>query len=149
MQKRTIILIVFLVLIALALILPYTMGGKAILSFWKFGHQNSCSDGDEGNAITVFGQTSGYLNNIAYSHGDTCVLGTDITEYYCSGVYEQSQLQSCGTSGYVRNNYCLNGNVYKDYKSYYCENGACNVNTANLIQQDCLQHGCTNGACNS
>ncbi len=109
---------------------------------------NSCSDSDGGNVIGVFGTASGYYNGLQYSSNDYCISSGTIKEYYCSGNLESSQQQSCGTDGYAGSNYCLSGNVYRDYKDYYCSDGACSSTTTPTLQQAC-QYGCANGVCSS
>ncbi|MEM7819334.1 MAG: hypothetical protein QXD48_00715 [Candidatus Aenigmatarchaeota archaeon] len=97
----------------------------------------SCSDTDGGNVINVFGTVSGYYNRIRYSYSDYCVdLGT-IMEYYCVDNYAQSQQQSCGTDGYISGGYCLNNSIFRDYKDYYCTNGACSYSIYPIYQYNC------------
>ncbi len=110
------------------------------------GEPDSCNDTDGGNVITVFGTTSGYLDGSPYSNDDYCVDVSNIMEYYCSGDYEQSQQQSCGTDGYVGDNYCLNGSVYRDYRDYSCSSGECGYTDTPILQEEC-DYGCTNGEC--
>ncbi|UCC91878.1 MAG: hypothetical protein JSV39_01235 [Candidatus Aenigmatarchaeota archaeon] len=110
------------------------------------GHCDSCSDTDGGNVITVFGTTSGYLNETNYSHDDYCVDSGSIMEYYCVGDYEQSQQQSCGTDGYVGSNYCLNDSVYRDWRDYFCSSGECDYTDTPLLIEEC-EWGCTSGTC--
>lgn len=109
------------------------------------GYPDSCSDTDGGNVISIFGTTSGYFNNNPYSNDDYCVDAGNIMEYYCSGDYEQSQQQSCGTDGYG-SDYCQNGSVYRDYSDYYCSSGACYYSAIPELVEECY-YGCTNGTC--
>ena len=112
------------------------------------GYPDSCSDTDGGNFITIFGTASGYLNNSWYSDPDSCTDASNVMEYYCSGAYKQSQQQSCGTDGYTGGNYCMGGDVYRDYTNYYCSSGACGSNTSAVLQQDCVTgQYCSSGAC--
>ena len=98
---------------------------------------DSCSDTDGGNIITLFGTASGYLNSSYYSDSDYCVDSGNIMEYFCSGIYEQSQQQSCGSDGYG-SAYCSAGNtIYKDYTDYFCGSGACDSNITSVFQEDC------------
>lgn len=59
----------------------------------------------------------------------------------------------CGTSGYVGNNFCSGNAVYKNYKTYTCNNpGAtnsyCSNSTAQQLQSTCAANQtCSNGAC--
>ncbi len=75
------------------------------------GYPDSCSDTDGGNVVSVFGTASGYYNNAPYSNSDACVDPSNIVEYYCNGVYETSQQQSCGTDSYGPS-YCSADNIY-------------------------------------
>lgn len=100
------------------------------------GYPDSCSDTDGGNVIMIFGTTSGYYNDEYYSDDDYCVDSGNIMEYYCSGDYEQSQQQSCGSDGYG-SPYCSGNDIYKDYTDYYCLSGYCDSNTTPTFQEDC------------
>ena len=111
------------------------------------GEPDSCSDTDGGNVITVFGTTSGYYNNSQYSNDDYCVDSSNIMEYYCSGDYEQSSQQSCGTDFYG-SNYCINSSVYRDYTDYSCSSGECDYTITPEWVEDC-DYGCTDGTCDS
>ncbi|MEM7815932.1 MAG: hypothetical protein QXN71_02320 [Candidatus Aenigmatarchaeota archaeon] len=107
---------------------------------------NSCSDSDGGIVPSVFGAVSGYYKNKPYFNSDYCVSSEVVMEYYCTDKYKSSVQQNCGTDGYIGNNYCLNGDVYRNYVDYYCANGACGSNITQILQQDCL-YGCINGTC--
>jgi len=77
------------------------------------------------------------LNNSWYSNDDYCVDGGTILEYYCSGDYEQSQQQSCGTDGYG-SYYCQTGEeIWSDYTDYFCNGGECNSSVTPEFQEDC------------
>jgi len=106
-----------------------------------YSNPDSCSDTDGGNVITLFGTASGYLNNTPYSSNDYCVDSGNIMEYFCSGAYQQSQQQSCGTDGYTGSNYCVSDDVYKDYVDYFCASGECDSTTTPTLQQDCGTSG--------
>jgi hypothetical protein len=117
---------------------PTPAGGKA----------NSCSDTDGGIVVTVFGTVSGYFNKKPYSYSDTCVDSGTIKEYYCSGTLSQYTQQSCGTDGYTSGNYCMNGDVYRNYTDYFCGSGVCSSTTTPQLQQDCVTgQYCSSGAC--
>ncbi|MCK5283236.1 MAG: hypothetical protein KAK00_07545 [Nanoarchaeota archaeon] len=100
------------------------------------GHCDSCSDTDGGNVISVFGTASGYYNDVWYSDGDYCVDSSNILEYYCSGDYEQSSQQSCGTDGYG-SSYCIGNDIYQDLTDYFCASGECDSNVTPEFKQDC------------
>lgn len=103
------------------------------------GYPDSCSETDGGNVISVYGTTSGYYNNAAYSNNDYCVDSSNIMEYYCSGNYEQSAQQSCGTDGYG-SAYCGAGytnEIYIDFTDYFCTSGACDSTVTPSFQEDC------------
>jgi len=100
------------------------------------GYPDSCGDTDDGNVITVFGTASGYLNNSPYSNDDYCVDSSNIMEYYCSGDYEQSQQQSCGTDFYGEP-YCSGNDIYKYMTDYFCASGECDSDVTPVFQEDC------------
>lgn len=146
----------FLTIAALG-ILVMTMTLPISLGASRSGKQDSCSDTDEGNVITVFGTVSGYYNKLPYSYSDYCVDSGSINEYYCVGTHQQSQQQSCGTDGYVGNNYCKSGDVYRNYTDYYCsetvglpsDNGtfvSCDYCTPSWILNSTWSSCTTNGA---
>jgi len=112
------------------------------------GYVDSCAETDGGNVIAVFGTASGYYSNNPYSNNDYCVDTSDILEYYCSGAYQQSQQQSCGTDEYVGSNFCMSGDVYKNYTDYSCGSGTCSSGTSAVLQEDCVSgQYCNNGQC--
>jgi len=101
------------------------------------GYSDSCEDTDGGNYPFTFGTTSGYYNEIPYSNDDYCVDSSNIMEYYCSGDYEQSQQQSCGTDGYG-SPYCMaGGEIWQNFTDYSCASGECNLNITPTFQEDC------------
>jgi hypothetical protein len=96
----------------------------------------------------VFGTTSGYSGGAPYSHSDYCIGAGIVNEYYCSGTSEQSVNQSCGTDGYNGGNYCLSGDVYRNYTDYSCASGACSSSGSAVLQQDCVSgQYCSGGQC--
>jgi len=100
------------------------------------GYPDSCSDTDGGNFIFVFGTTSGYYNNNPYSNNDYCVDSSNVMEYYCSGDYEQSQQQNCGTDTYG-DSYCIANLVYENFTDYSCASGECDSDESAIFQEDC------------
>jgi hypothetical protein len=57
----------------------------------------------------------------------------------------------CGNNGYIGSNYCLSGNVYRDFKSFFCNNPGttssyCSNTINSLLIQTCA-YGCSNGEC--
>lgn len=111
------------------------------------GISDSCSDSDGGLVTTIQGTISGYLNNVSYNDDDYCVDSNNVMEYYCSGDYENNQQISCGTDNYT-NNYCYEGNVYRDYIDRFCSSGACDSSSTPELIEECY-YGCTNGECDS
>jgi hypothetical protein len=63
--------------------------------------------------------------------------------------------KECGTNSYVGDPYCGgDGNVYRDYQSFICENAGkcsavCNEQRDSLLWQNCGGLGCSNGECNT
>jgi hypothetical protein len=56
--------------------------------------------------------------------------------------------QDCGTNGYYGDPYCLEGNVYQNYKEYACISNSCSSSFVSQLKQSC-GYGCESGACNS
>jgi len=109
---------------------------------------NSCSDSDGGMIPETFGNVTGYLDNNYFSNSDYCVDSGNIAEYFCNGTSKQNQAQSCGTDNYVGNDYCLSGDVYRNYTDYSCGSGVCYSGTSAILQQDCVSgQSCSNGQC--
>ncbi|MFH1133543.1 MAG: hypothetical protein V1735_03570 [Nanoarchaeota archaeon] len=112
-----------------------------------YSHPDSCSDSDGGNTPLTFGTASGYYNDNPYSDDDYCVDTGNVMEYYCSGAYEQSQQQSCGTD-YYGSPYCVSGAVYKDFTDYSCASGACGSTTTPEFVETCTTpYVCSGGQC--
>ncbi len=109
---------------------------------------DSCSDTDGGYVTSVQGTVSGVLNGSTYSNTDSCIGSAVVSENYCVGTSKKTNLSSCGSDYYSGANYCLNGNVVRNYVDYYCASGACGVTTTPTVVQTCTS-GCTGGVCNS
>ena len=108
---------------------------------------DSCVDTD-GSNINVQGTVSGFSNGTQYVDTDSCSSGKSVFEYTCSNVTPVVTNISCGTNGFVGNNFCLNGNVTRNYTTNGCSAGACASTTAPMPVQRCY-FGCSNGACTS
>ena len=59
--------------------------------------------------------------------------------------------EDCGTDNYINENYCYDDDVYRDYRTYTCNNPGmqdayCSHEDTANIQEDC-PFGCENGAC--
>jgi hypothetical protein len=134
------IVIVGLVLVAFANAKPTATAARAV--------RYSCSDTDGGINLPVQGTVSGYYNKVPYSNTDSCVDSGNVLEYYCTGDYAYNSQNSCGTDGYQGSNYCLSGNIYRNYTDYSCATGACGSSITPMLQQTC-QYGCTAGTCNN
>ncbi len=128
-------ILVGILLVTVALATPANKGNK----------KDSCSDTDGGIVPNTVGTTSGYYNRLLYSHADFCTDAATVKEYYCSGAYEQSIQQGCGTDSSFDS--CQGGNVYTNSTDYFCSSGACGVSNTATIKQVC-SYGCTGGACN-
>jgi hypothetical protein len=70
----------------------------------------------------------------------------DETNYKC---VQCSKSSDCGTDGYVGDNYCSDGDVYRNYKTFSCSSGTCSSSTAPKLQDDCDNdyEKCSSGAC--
>ena len=108
---------------------------------------DSCSDTDGGIVTETFGTASGYLNETYYSDDDYCVDSSNIMEYYCTGNYEYSTQESCGTDFYGAN-YCYNDDVYHDFTDFFCSSGACDSSVTPVLVEDCTgEEVCVSGEC--
>ena len=59
--------------------------------------------------------------------------------------------EDCGTDGYINGDYCYEGDVYRDYRTYTCNNPGtqdayCSHEDTGMKQEDC-DYGCENGEC--
>ena len=57
----------------------------------------------------------------------------------------------CGTDGYINGDYCYEGDVYRDYRTYTCNNPGtqdayCSHEDTGVKQEDC-DYGCEDGVC--
>jgi len=59
----------------------------------------------------------------------------------------------CGTNGFIGNPFCQNGDVYRTYRTYVCNNpgtpsSSCSTNTENRLATNCSStQTCSNGQC--
>ena len=106
---------------------------------------DSCVDTD-GNNINTQGTVSGFSNGTQYVDTDFCISSNSVNEYTCNGVIPQSVNLSCGTDGFVGDNYCLNDNVVRNYTAHFCSVGTCDSTISPVLINNC-SFGCTNGVC--
>ena len=82
-------------------------------------------------------------------------VGSYVSSPECGFFYYWKEVEDCGNpfTGYWSENYCKNGDVYKQRTniSKGCSNGACfsNRQIEETRVQDCEDKGCSNGLCNS
>jgi len=114
-------------------------------------------------ACTGVGQTC--QKSFSQSGSQTAFLsvtsGNQTLNTSCSVTVNQAQTitctnnSDCGTNAFVGSNYCQNGKVYRDYKTFTCNNpgtttSSCSESTAAQLQQTCATNqACTNGACSN
>ena len=55
--------------------------------------------------------------------------------------------ENCGTSGYTGSKYCIDNDVYQDYKTVTCDYQSCGSNTEGIYIEYCA-NGCVAGVCN-
>lgn len=108
---------------------------------------DSCVDTDGNNTATQ-GTVSGFLNNVQYSNNDTCSSNSSVTEFTCNSVIPVSNNISCGTDGFIGNNFCQGGNVFRNYTANFCTDGACGSSTTPVQIATCA-FGCTAGSCSA
>jgi len=113
-----------------------------------------CNDhiDNDGDGYCDFGWRKASCNDGSIPGDSDCVSKDDNNEMG-DCVPACNSNSDCGTNGYIGNLYCLgDGNVYKDYVSYVCENAGkcnavCNSQTSSYLWQNCLGYGCANGVC--
>ena len=129
-----------------------------------------CSNGNTAQSYRTFSCLNpGTLNSAcSYSISDkeiwpcsygcsngNCITCTSHNSFSCNSndVYwfnscnaKEEKKEECGDDGYVRDNYCYNNSIYKDYATKSCSANACTSSTEKIKQQDC-QYGCSNGNC--
>jgi hypothetical protein len=82
-----------------------------------------------------------------------CAESKDNTESSCTPACSKNS--DCGTGGYIENMLCKDdGNSYRYYRSYICENAGkctsiCNEKVDPYLWQLCGGKGCANGVCGS
>ena len=96
--------------------------------------KTDCVNGCTNGACTVCNSHAGYKCN-----------DNDVYYYNSCNAIEDKK-QECGESGYVGENYCSNGNVYKDYVAKACAGNSCTSKTEARLQEAC-KNGCSNRAC--
>jgi len=83
---------------------------------------------------------------------EICSSGKVCSNGSCQTIACSSDAQ-CGTSGYIGDAFCQNGDVYKQYKTYTCNNpgtasSSCSNSTSNKLFTDCSSNQiCSGGAC--
>jgi len=121
----------------------------------KGGPSSQCNDhlDNDGDGFCDFSWKKAYCSDGAIPGDSDCVSKDDDGEFG-SCVPACNSNSECGTNGYVGNLYCGgDGNVYRDYQSFTCENAAkcssvCNSQINSYLWQNCNSFGCSNGQCN-
>ncbi len=106
----------------------------------------TCNDNNvyRQRSVTLKGCSSGncYSNNSTESE----LYQSCGTNQYCSSgqckTFACTKASDCGTTGYTGNNYCYDGDVYRDYAESYCLNpsttsASCLNQTQKVKQKDC------------
>jgi uncharacterized repeat protein (TIGR01451 family) len=121
---------------------PYCQNNKVYQNYKTY----TCSNPGTGNS-SCSNQTSAQIKSYC-TEGQTCEAGQ------CKNiVITCSSNSQCGTSGWVGNPTCQNGDVYQDYKTYTCSNpgtgnSSCSNTTEFKKKSDCTgNQTCNNGSC--
>jgi hypothetical protein len=72
-------------------------------------------------------------------------------DYQCSGGACVSRPEcltasDCGSDGFIGDNFCSSGDVYRIFKTFSCLSNKCSSSQSNRLISDCL-NGCSNGQC--
>ncbi|MDO8530343.1 MAG: hypothetical protein Q7S10_02995 [bacterium] len=116
----------------------------------------SCSsptDNDETNpkAQCQDGMDNDNDNLTDYPQDPGCTSKQDNDEF--NGAVTCSTKSQCGTDGYIDNNVCNGNSVYRNYKTWTCNNpgttnSSCTSNTVAQLQTTCASNQtCNNGSC--
>ena len=82
----------------------------------------------------------------------TCATGQTCSNGACGNIACNTN-SDCGTSGYIGSPFCSNGDVYKTYKTYTCNNAgtvnaSCSNSTTDKLVTNCTTNQtCSSGAC--
>ncbi|MFA6189966.1 MAG: hypothetical protein WC711_00405 [Candidatus Staskawiczbacteria bacterium] len=103
------------------------------------------------------GTTSSYCTNATTAQlQNTCTTNQTCTGGSCTNVNINCYTNSeCGTNGFVGDPFCQGNSVYRNYKTYTCNNpgtssSSCTNSTVAQLQSTCLANQtCTNGSCTS
>jgi hypothetical protein len=88
----------------------------------------------------------GLCSNDCYPHGSYSCYNGQVYWYDTCGEMEEIK-ENCGTSGYVGSKYCIDDEVYQDYKTVYCDYQSCDSETESVYIEYC-DNGCVSGECN-
>ncbi len=135
--------------------------GDNVLSSWnsatgKFDLSNACLAGNTwissltcSDAFECFNDNDCDDSN-AYTI-DSCINPGKVNSYCKNEEIDCLVDSDCGQEGYIGNNYCIGGDVYRDYKEFDCNNpggsgSSCSDSTSPKLIEDC-DYGCNNGEC--
>ncbi|MBS3081065.1 hypothetical protein J4221_06340 [Candidatus Pacearchaeota archaeon] len=149
-------LIIIGIISLLIIFLGYSsITGKGVFSFkGKGGPSSQCNDhlDNDGDGKCDFLWNKAYCTDGSIP-GDSDCISKDDNDERGSCVPVCNNNTDCGTNSYTGDSYCGNdGNVYRDYISYTCENAGkctsnCNQLTSSLLWENCNGNGCSNGVC--
>jgi hypothetical protein len=105
----------------------------------QWGEPATCS-----KSGTCYG--NGLCSNDCYPHGSYSCYNGHVYWYDTCGEQEEKK-EDCGTSGYVGSKYCVDDEVYQDYKTASCNYDSCDEYTEEYYIEYC-SNGCTSGECN-
>jgi hypothetical protein len=89
------------------------------------------------------------INNGWFCKEDQSVSSAGCYARCMKADYAECHIDSdCGTNGYIGDNFCHSNNVYRNYRTFTCNNGLCSNSTLPVFMTNC-SYGCTNGSCNN
>lgn len=104
-----------------------------------WGEAETCS-----KSGTCYGE--GLCSNDCYPHGSYSCYNGHVYWYDTCGEIEEIK-ENCGTSGYTGSKYCVDDEIYQDYKTVGCDYQSCDSDTESTYIEYC-ENGCASGVCN-
>ncbi len=127
----------------------YCMGGDVYLDYQDAG----CTNGQCTSEVTPKleqscggdGCSQGSCNGCQNNDYAQC-LGGDV-HWFDSCDVPTSVKEDCGNDSYVGGDYCMGGDVYRDYETVGCSGSKCTSDVDPKLQESCGGDGCSNGSC--
>jgi hypothetical protein len=146
------------VILVLAVVLVTSIGYSAMTGYASKGKVGKkptyqCNDhvDNDGDGFCDFNWRKAYCRDGSTPGDPACISKDDNDESGdCTPACDTNQ--DCGVNGYIGDPYCWEGDVYRDYITYTCENAGkcsavCNSQISGYLWDNCQGNGCSNGQC--